>query len=199
MRRLRLAFCMLSLAAMPLLAGCGTFRETFPERSATEQFLISKAVDRAAEDLPTYWMDGKAIYLDATNLDCIDRPYVVQRLRDLVLSHGGRLVEDRESAEVALEVASGGLSMDKGHWLLGLPELPLPIPFADETLVFPEVPLFKLITYAGKSKLLVSAVNARDGTQARDLPLCLGKSHHRYLWLLFVGPFTLSDLHKDIR
>ncbi len=199
MKDLRRAACLVLLPVLPLLAGCGTFRETFPQRSATEQLLISKAIDRATDDMPTYWMHGKAIYLDTSNLECVDKPYVVQRLRELVLSHGGQLVKERENAQIVLEVASGALSVDKGHWLLGLPELPLPIPFADETLVLPEAPLFKLTTYSGKAKLLVSAVDATTGAQERELPLCLGRSRHRYLWLFFVGPFTISDLAKEVR
>jgi len=192
------ALILLTATAL-LLAGCGTFRETFPPRSATEQLLLSTAVDEALEHLPTYWMRGVRVYLDDSRLDAYDKPYLLQRLRDTVLAHGGRLTDERGQADVVLEVASGALSVDKGSWLLGIPELPLPIPFAGETLKLPELPLFRLDSYAGKAKLLLTAVDPEDGTRYTQLPLLLGRVQHRHWWLLLAGPFTWSDLEKELR
>ncbi|MFW6118812.1 MAG: DUF6655 family protein [Planctomycetota bacterium] len=181
------------------VAGCGSFRETFPPRSASEQLLISEAVDAAVADMPTDWMEGRVVYVEPANLDAYDKPYVVQRLHNAVLESGGRLSEGREGADVVLEVASGALSVDKGQWLLGIPELPLPIPLADETLKLPEVPLFKLVSYAGKAKLISTAVEAESGASHRELPVCYGRVRHRLWWAFIVGPFTWSDLPKRVR
>jgi len=183
----------------PALPGCGTFRETFPPRSGVEQLLISSAMDRAVEQLPTGWAEGRAVFVDYANLDAYDSPYLKQRIREVVLADGGSLAPGPEQAQVVLEVASGGVSVDKGSWLLGLPQIPLPIPFADETLVLPEAPLFKLSSYAGKAKLLFTALDPATRARFRELPTCYGRSHHRYWWLLFVGPFTTSDLPKEVR
>ncbi len=196
---MRAAAAALLATCVLLPAGCGTFRETFPPRSATEQLLLSSAIDEALGRLPTYWMRGATIYLDDSRLDAYDKPYLMQRLRDTVLAHGGRLTAERENADVVLEAASGALSIDKGSWLLGIPELPLPIPFAAETLKLPELRLFKLDSYAGKAKLLLTAVDPQDDTRYAELPLLVGRVQHRHWWLLLVGPFTWSDLPKEMR
>jgi len=196
MARFTVAVMLIVLFAV---AGCGSFRETFPPRSASEQLLISEAVDAAVAEMPTDWMTRSAVYIETANLDAYDQFYLVQKLRNTVLENGGSLSPDREAADVVLEVASGGLSVDKGEWLLGIPELPLPIPFADETLKLPEFPLFKLVSYAGKAKLISTAVEAGSGRPHRQLPVCYGRARHRLWWAFIVGPFTWSDLPKEVR
>ncbi|MFO7955716.1 MAG: DUF6655 family protein [Candidatus Brocadiia bacterium] len=195
---LRLVTSALLLGCLAV-AGCGSFRETFPPRSASEQLLISEAVDTAVADMPTDWMEDRVVYVETANLDAYDEPYVVQGLRNVVLESGGRLSQGRDGADVVLEVASGALSVDKGQWLLGIPELPLPIPFADETLKLPELPLFKLVSYAGKAKLISTAVEADSGASHMELPVCYGRVHHRLWWAFVMGPFTWSDLPKGVR
>jgi len=101
------------------LAGCGTVRETLPPRSAMEQLLISTAADRAVEELPTDWLVGKAGHLDISNLDCYDKPYVVQRLREAVLDAGGdRPRTPRTGGQVQDIPACQGRSSVSFWWFL---------------------------------------------------------------------------------
>jgi len=187
------------LASLPLMSGCGSFRETFPARSGIEQMLISTAMDRAVEKMPTAWMDGASVFVDDANLDAYDSPYLRQLLRQSVLANGGTLADSRDDASMVLEVASGGVSVDKGNWMFGLPKIPLPIPFAGETLVIPEAPLFRLDSYVGKAKLLFTPVDAATKAQVREIPVCYGRSRHRFWWILLFGPFTTSDLPPEAR
>jgi len=184
-------------AAMLLPAGCGTVRETMPPRSAHEQFLISTAVDRAVAKLPADLFSGKRAFLETENLDCIDRPYVVQCLRTTLRRYGVRIADSRDAAELVLEVAAGALSINRRDFLVGLPALPLPLPFADQVLKFPELPLFKMITYDGRAKLLFSPFDAETDEQTAAVPLCYGESRETYWWLFFIGPVTSSTLPKE--
>lgn len=176
------------------LSGCGAIRETMPGRSAMEQLLISTAVDRALDELPGEWMNGKAIVIEAGNLECYDKPYLLQHLRDLILRNGGSLPEDAKDADAILEVASGGLSINKRHYLLGLPPLPLPIPFAGETLKTPELAILKALFYRGKAKLLFTAVDPATRRRAHSLQTCYADSMASFWWVLLFGPFEVSDL-----
>ena len=180
-----------------LATGCGTIRETLPDRSAMEQMLISAAADRAIEMLPTGWVKDKSVHIDTSNLECYDKPYVVQRIRQAVLHQGGRIPDDPKEAQVVLEVASGALSINKRQFLLGVPELPLPIPLAGETLKTPELALFKAVFYRGRSKLLVAAVDPETKSMLLELPTCYGTSRSTFWWLLFLGPFVRSDLPAE--
>ena len=188
-----------ALCILTALVGCGTMRETLPARSAMEQLLVSTAADRAIEKMPADGIEGKRVFVDASNLECYDKPYVVQRIRQTVLDNDGRLAENRQDAQVVLEVASGGLSINRRDYLLGLPSIPLPIPFAGETLKLPELPIFKVIFYRGKAKLLFNAIDPTTNSQLYELPVCYGKSLDSFWWILLFGPFERSDLPKGLK
>lgn len=196
--RIRLTSRVLGGAALILLmAGCGSVRETLPGRSAMEQMLISTAADRAVGQLPTQVFQGKAVFLDTTNLDCLDKPYVVQRMRTALRQQGARLTDAKNEADLVLEAGSGTLSLNKRDMMFGIPSLPLP--FAGETLKLPELPLWKLITYRGRAKFLFSLVDAKTGQMTTDIPLCYGNAHETYWWCLVVGPIKNSDLPADAK
>jgi hypothetical protein len=177
------------------LTGCGPVRETLPDRSAMEQLLISTAADRAVAGVPGAPLKGKAVFVDAANLECLDKPYVVQRVRQAVLEAGGRLAQDREEAQLALEVASGALSIDKRNYLLGIPEIAIPMPFAGGAITLPEIALFKLTSYRAKAKLLFNAVDTKTNAMAVRIPVRRARALTAYWKVLFIfGPYEWTDL-----
>ncbi len=117
---------------------------------------------------------------------------MVQRVREAVLEDGGRLVEEREKAAIVLEVASGGLSVDNGDFLIGLPAITIPVPFGAQGVTLPELALFKVESRVGKAKLLFSAVDAATGAQVAPLPVVYGRAARRFWWLFFIGPFEVE-------
>lgn len=163
-----------------------------------EQLLISTAADRAIAQMPGDKLGGKAVFVEFANLDCLDKPYVMQRIRQAVLEQGAALCSEREGAEVVLEVASGALSLNKRDYLLGIPEIPLPIPFSGSALVLPELALFKLVSYRGRAKMTFTAVDTGTDRLLYEIPLCYGDSLVAY-WsaLLFFGPYEHTDLPKE--
>jgi len=181
------------------LAGCGSMRETLPGRSAMEQLLMSTAADRAVASMPVEDFRGKAVFIDATNLDAYDRPYVIQRIRYALFMAGSRLVAERSEADVVLEAASGGLSVNRRDYLLGIPGVVIPVPLSGGSLVTPELPIFKMILYRGKAKLLFCAVDPKSGEAAFELPFCYGKSMMNLWWFLIFGPQQWTDLPEGLR
>jgi len=89
--------------------------------------------------------------------------------------------------------------MNKHDYLLGIPELPVPVPFAGGPLVLPEIPIFKAVFYTGRAKLLFSAVDPATSTLLYETPICYGKSTHSFWWFLIMGPFKWSDLPEGAR
>ncbi len=188
---------LMAVSGLFVAAGCGTIRETLPDRAAKEQLVISSAADRAVDEMPESPLDGRQIYLDTTNLEGTDTAYVVQTVRDYLLANGAALAESEEQADVVLELASGALSLDRRNYLLGLPALPLPIPMAGETLQLPEIPVLKALFYVGKVKLQMSAMDTETRVQAFEVPMCRGKSLDSYWWVLFFGPIRYSDIPME--
>lgn len=188
------------IALLPLLlAGCGTLYSTLPPRSAMEQMLISTAADRAVEMLPAEHLQDKAVFIDVSNLECYDKPYVVQRIRQAVLSRGARLAPGRAEAQLVLEVASGGLSLNQRKFLLGLPSIPIPLPATGEVLSLPELALLKATFFRGQAKLLFTAIDTATNAQVFEVPICYGKSLDSYWSVLFLIQFRYTDLPKAIR
>ena len=70
-------------------AGCGTTKWSDTPRTATEQLLISTAVDRAIDGMNFKPLAGKDIYLDTTFLEgIVDKNYVISSLRQHMLAQG---------------------------------------------------------------------------------------------------------------
>ena len=63
------------IPAMLALGACTSTRETSPQRSATEQLLISTAVDRAVEGMDLKIPQGTKVFLDAGQLEGSDGKY----------------------------------------------------------------------------------------------------------------------------
>ena len=179
--------------------GCGSVRETLPARSAMEQLMISTAADRAVGDLPDVLVSQRKVYLESANLDCLDKAYVVEKLRSELLASGAVLTKTADDAELIVEVASGAMSLNKRDMLLGVPAVPLPIPYAGETLKLPEIPLWKTLSYTGHAKLLLCVVDARSGRLVEELPTRYGQCRESLWWLLLVGPFRRSDMPEEAR
>lgn len=179
--------------------GCGTIRETLPARSAMEQLLLSTAADRCLDTLPTDVFSEKAVFVEAANLDAVDKPYIIERVRAALLGSGASLPTAKDQADIVLEIASGGFSIDRTEHLFGIPAIPLPIPEGGEMFKSPELPIWKLIKFRAKAKLIFAAVDAKTQKQVRALPHCYGQAKEHHLWLLAIGPYRYNDLPKALK
>lgn len=151
------------LAALAL--GCSSTRETTPQRTATEQILLSRAVDRAVERLKISLPPGTAVYLDPSRFEAYDRGYAISAVRDRFLASGARIVDARNKAEVIVEIRSGALSTDENEALVGIPSFSLPIPLAGD-LETPELALLKQTSRRGIAKIGFTAYWTTNGALA---------------------------------
>lgn len=148
-----------------LVLGCASSRETSPLRTATEQILLSRAVDRAVERLTISLPPGTSVYLDPSRFEAYDRGYAVSAIRDRFLASGARMVDTRDAAEVVVEIRSGALSTDENEALVGIPSFALPIPLAGD-LETPELALLKQNSRRGIAKIGFTAHWTSNGTLA---------------------------------
>ena len=107
------------------LHGCA---ETQPERTATEQLIISSAVVDAARQIKADAVAGKKVVVDVTYLKTVDVEFTQGELRDRLLQLGAQLVTDLDQAEVIVEARSGGLGIDESKTNIGIPSIPIPVP-----------------------------------------------------------------------
>lgn len=177
-----------------LLAACTTVRRTEPQRTATEEMLISSAADRAVDELKLN-VRGKAVLVEASNYKGLDPEYTVAAVRALVVKDGGRLVTDRKTADVVIEMRNGAQSIDKKEFLIGIPSFDVPIPLAG-SLTFPEIALYSRDEDIGVSKLAIADYSA-GGASAGSAGPVYGFAHDRhYKALIFIG-WRTQDFHPD--
>jgi hypothetical protein len=178
-----------------LLSGCTTSRETEPQRTATEQLLISTAADRAAAAMVLELGPDRKCFLDATNFEGIDGKYAVAAIRSSLLKKGTRFVPDEKQADTIIEVRSGALSIDKHETLVGIPSIEIPIPLAGN-FGTPEVAFYKSEEREGIAKFAATAYDAKDGDFLGESAPPLGRSKIKRQVVLFVS-WIEDDVHNE--
>jgi hypothetical protein len=176
-----------------LLPGCTTTRETDPQRTATEQLLISTAADRAAAAITLDLGPGRKCFLDATNFEGLDGKYSVAAIRSSLLKKGTRFVPDQKQADTIIEIRSGALSIDKRSSLVGIPSVDLPIPLT-QAFSTPEIAIYKSEEQEGVAKFAATAYDSKDGKFLGESTPPLARSHIKRQVLLFVS-WIEEDVH----
>jgi hypothetical protein len=153
-----------ALLAMMALGGCSTTRLTEPPQTATEELLVSAAVDHAVAELHPTLPAGSKVFVDPQYFAdaALYQKYAVDAVRDQLLRQGAELVDDRKSADVIVEMRSGAQSIDHHDMLIGIPSFPIPIPLAG-ALNFPKIALFERNRQTGIAKLAITGYEAKDG------------------------------------
>lgn len=178
-----------------LLAACSTERQTEPQRTATEEMLISSAADRAVGALKLD-VGGKTVFVDASNYKGLDAEYTVAAVRTHLLQSGARLVADRKAADLVVEMRNGAQSIDQRDFLVGIPTFNVPIPFAG-TFKFPQVALYDRAEEVGVSKLVVADYSRASGTYAGSSGPVYGFAHDRRYTVLLFFDWRKQDFRPD--
>ncbi|MFC3229249.1 DUF6655 family protein [Marinibaculum pumilum] len=176
------------LAPALLLAACSTARQTHPERTATEQLLISKAADEAAERMRLPIPPGTRIHIEPVNMDTPDGKYALGAIRDRLLKNGARLAKDRDSADMIVSIRSGALSIDKRESLIGTPEIDIGL------LTLPSLALYRDQERKGIAKFVATATDSRDGQMVGTTDPQFGYAHKSRTTILFIFSSSKDDL-----
>lgn len=176
----------ITVALAMLVAGCTTERRTEPQRTATEEMLISTAADRAVGELK-FDVHGKTVFVDASNYKGLDPEYTVAAVHEQLLKDGARLANDRKTADLVVEMRNGAQSIDQTDFLVGFPSFDVPIPLAG-SFKFPEIALYDRAEDTGVSKLTVTEYGRATGAYAGSSGPVYGFAHNRhYKVLIFIG------------
>ncbi|MEI8079014.1 MAG: hypothetical protein WCH61_05220 [bacterium] len=99
-----LAIWVLAAAVTLVAVGCTTHRTSDTARTPEEEILLTRAADEAiggAGDLAVY--AGKKVLLETTNLECVDKPYVVDALRQALSAAGARVFDQADGKPLTAE------------------------------------------------------------------------------------------------
>lgn len=190
-----------ALAALAgLAAGCGTTKWSDTPRTATEQLLVTDAMDRAISSVDLRVLAGKEIYLDFSPvMKTIDADYLVSSLRQHMLASGCILRERREEAEYVLELRAGAVGTDRRDLLVGVPATRVPNigPAAGMPSSIPEIGLIKKTEQRAVAKIAMFAYNRKTGRPVWQSGIIPVESRAKDVWFLGAGPFQQGTIYKQ--
>jgi len=184
--------------ACALAVGCGTTKWSDTSRTATEQLLISDAVDRAVSEIDFGVLAGKDVFLDAKYIGgAVDEKYIVGTMRQHMLASGCIVKESIEDANYVVEVRSGAVGTNRNELLFGVPQTSLPtggmFPVAPTSI--PELPLMKRTNQAGVCKIAVFAYDRKSGHPVWQSGTRQVASNAKDIWVFGTGPFQSGTIY----
>jgi len=192
---------LLLLFASQVLAflGCGINKS----RLATEQLVVSEAVDKAVAAIDFSALSGQKVYFDTQYLDGLQMgpngnvKYVVSSLRQQMMAYDLRLQEKPETADYVVEGRVGVLANDGYEVTYGIPGnaaaasatalLASPVPVAGPTM--PELSLGRRNHQAGSAKVGLFAYDRVTREPVWQAGVKRGASDVRDTWFMGLGPY----------
>ncbi len=185
-------------ALMMLATGCGTTRRSDTTRTASEQLLISNAVDQAVAQLDFGPIAGKNVYFDSQYLaGAVDEKYLISTLRQHLLHHGCVLQTERVKADYVVEARAGAVGTDRHDITVGVPAVNLPttVMAAGVPPVIPEIPFAKSTDQKGVAKIAVFAYEQQTGKRVWQSGVAMVTSNAKDTWILGIGPFQRGSIY----
>lgn len=177
--------------------GCGTVKS----RSATEQLIVSDAVDRAVAQIDFRPLCGQKVYLDTQFVKSVrgagfvNADYIISSLRQQMTAASCLLQEKLEDSDYVVEVRVGALGSNDQEVNYGIPASSSLTAASSLITAVPAVPAIPEISFAKRNDLLaaakiaVFAYDRRTKQAVWQSGLSKGQSTARATWLLGAGPF----------
>lgn len=194
----RLPGVSLTLLALSLCAvGCGTTQK----RDATDQLVLSNALDESISSIDFRALSGENVYLDTTyirqinGLGFVNADYVISSLRQQVVAAGCHLQESLSDADIVIEARCGALGADGHQTTYGLPA-GNPVTTAAQAMPgTPALPLLPEISFArrdsaeGAAKVAAFAYDRETRQVIWQSGISKASVNAKDTWVLGVGPF----------
>jgi hypothetical protein len=192
------------LLSVQLLAGCGTTRE----KLATDQLLLSDAVDRAVAHIDFSPLANEKVYLDTRFIQFVDTGvvnmnYVISALRQQMVVAGCLLQDTANEADYVVEARIGTLGRDGHDINYGVP--PSNALNAAASLVngapplpaLPEVSLARKTKDLAAAKVAVFAYHRESKRPVWQSGTSIAKSAAQGRWFLGAGPFQSGAIYDE--
>jgi hypothetical protein len=182
------------------LAGCGSTLTSNTPRTATEQLLISDAIDRTVESLDFSPLAGETVFFDDAKLgEVTDKAYLLSSMRQHLLASGCVLKATREEATYVVEARAGAIGTDSYDVLFGVPALQMPQVAVVPALpaAIPEIPLAKRREQRGVAKVAVFAYRRDTGEPVWQSGMAKDESNAKNLWVFGAGPFRRGTIYGE--
>lgn len=201
--------CCYRLLAILIILNCGC--GTKINRVATEQLLLSDAVDRAIDTIDFSPLAGESVFLDvmylqsARNQNLVNAEYVISSLRHHLAAARCYIKDNRNEADIIVEPRIGTLGTDGHEIIYGIP------PSGGERVLggaltgnaglalIPEMSLGRNNAQSAMAKVIVYAYERDSSEAVWQSGIARAESTNRDIWILGAGPFQSGSVHKGVR
>jgi hypothetical protein len=195
---------------MCLIAGCGTTKH----HTATEQLLMSDAVDATISKLDFSPLAHRKVFLDTAFINkpsfagqslIIDSNYILSALRQQMVSVGVLLVDNREDADLIAEPRIGALGIDGHDVIYGVPasnalsNASAVVPGTPLLPPLPEISVARREAKLGAAKVAVFAYHRETRQPYWQSGIAQSNSDSKSTWVLGIGPFQRGSIHDGTR
>lgn len=209
--------CVLVCIALSLLAfsGCGTTKSV----TATEQLLMSDAVDSTISKIDFRPLTGYKVYLDTTYMASAGKPipgvpmqanlvtsdYVISSIRQQLTAAGCQIVDTKDVADIICEARCGALGTDGHNVTYGIPAINLfggtstLIAAAPTLPSIPEISLAKKEVKSAASKIAVFAYDRETREPLWQSGIAQAGSNAKDTWFLGIGPIQQGTIYRGPR
>jgi len=176
-----------------MTVGCTSTNSSNTARTATEQLLISNAVDDSLSKVDFGAFAGHNVFLEEKYIESVDKNYIIASIRHRLMMQGIKVVDKKEASDICLEVRSGGVGTDSTKMFVGVPEIAIP-----GMLTLPEMRLVTRESQNAAAKLGVVAYHTKTGQILGNGGVSLAQSDRNNWYVMGIGPYQNGSLKQEI-
>lgn len=189
-----------------LTLGCGTTTK----RVATEQLLVSNAIDDAVAKIDFSSLSGQRVFLDSTYLKAdraagfVNTNYVTSSLRQQLTAAGCLIFDSREEADTIVEPRVGAMGTDGHKVTYGIPKTgslsaAASVFTGSHIGAIPEISFAQSDAQSGIAKVVVFAYDQQTRQPVWQSGLAKAESDSTSTWVLGAGPFQKGSVYDTTR
>ena len=188
-----LPLCLQIAALITLCAGCTTTKQSNTARTATEQLLISNAVDQSLNKIDFVPLAGSCVFVEEKYIDCVDKGYIVASVRHKLLQANATLASKIEEADTVMEIRSGGVGTDVTSSYLGVPGFTMP-----GMIGIPDIKVINRDSQRAIAKLGIVVYDLKTKRERGDGGMSMAKADENNTYFMGFGPHQSGTLRYEV-
>ena len=187
-------FLLFAAAAALICTACSTPSTTNTARNSVEEMLLSAVIERGISSIDFDAYAGKKVNMDYSNLaPQVDKEFLMAYIELHLARYGITVVKDAADADYVFKATSSVLATDMDKFLLGIPSLPIPSPWANLSIVIPEIPIIMRLKRSAWGRFFFNIVDAKTNAPVQIVDGAKSEAYHNNWVVLFI-PFKTHRL-----
>jgi hypothetical protein len=183
----------LMAALIGLAAGCTSTKQSNTARTATEQLLISNAVDQSLNKVDFTPLAGSTVFVEEKYIDCVDKGYIIGSVRHKLLQAGAMLAVKPEEADAIFELRSGGVGTDVSSSYLGVPGFTAP-----GMIGIPDIKIVTHDTQKAVAKIGIVVYSTKSKRELGEGGVSMARADDTNSYFMGFGPRQSGTLRYEV-